>query len=328
LLGYMKKDMPAEASLALVPTNPAPEGGRVAYFETSDKVRLRFAVWRRSAGPNKGTICLVHGRTEFIEKYFETIRDFQARGFCVATFDWRGQGGSERLIKNSAFGYVDHFNDYICDLRSFHSDILLPDCPPPFHLVGHSMGGLVALLAAAEDRMMFDRLFLSAPMLRPEGVSLSPAMAATLMGVLRFVGLGGMSVARRADKPMSEEAFAGNDLTSDLARYTRALDILKARPDLEVTAPSVSWAGAAFKAMAVAGANNFAARVRLPVLMLAAAQDRVVSTAAIESLGLRMRSGWHSVIAGARHELFMETDAVREQLLAAFDAFIAEQSTT
>jgi len=126
---------------------------------------------------------------------------------------------------------------------------------------------------------------------------------------------------------MSEEGFAGNDLTSDLARYTRALDILRARPDLLVTAPSVAWAGAAFRAMVVAGADDFAAKVRLPVLMLAAGQDKVVSTAAIETLGVRMRSGWHSVIAGARHELFMESNKVREQVLAAFDAFIAEPST-
>ena len=43
-------------------------------------------------------------------------------------------------------------------------------------------------------------------------------------------------------------------------------------------------------------------------------------------LGLRMRNGRHVIIPGARHELFMETDAIREQVLAAFDAFITEQA--
>jgi lysophospholipase len=32
------------------------------------------------------------------------------------------------------------------------------------------------------------------------------------------------------------------------------------------------------------------------------------------------------VIPGARHELFMESDAIRGQVFAAFDAFITEQS--
>jgi lysophospholipase len=52
----------------------------------------------------------------------------------------------------------------------------------------------------------------------------------------------------------------------------------------------------------------------------------VVSTTAIEQLGVRMRTGNHLVIASARHELLMENDAIRGQVLAAFDAFITEQT--
>src|SRR6218665_39815 len=91
---------PNGPSLANVPSNPVPEGARVGYFKTSDNVRLRYAVWPKSDGAPRGTICLVQGRTEFIEKYFETVADFRRRGFAVATFDWRGQGGSDRLIGN------------------------------------------------------------------------------------------------------------------------------------------------------------------------------------------------------------------------------------
>ena len=154
----------APAELVNIATNPVPEGGRVGYFLTQDKVRIRYAVWPKLAGTHRGTVCIAQGRTEFIEKYFETIEDFRKRGFSVATFDWRGQGGSDRLIGNKSLGYVDRFDDYWCDLKSFHAEILLPDCPPPFYLVGHSMGGLVSLFAGMHDRLMFDRIFLSAPM--------------------------------------------------------------------------------------------------------------------------------------------------------------------
>ena len=88
---------PNGPTLAVVPSNPVPEGARVGYFTTSDKVKLRYATFPKGEGAAKGTICLVQGRTEFIEKYFETIADFQSRGFAVATFYWRGQGGSPRL---------------------------------------------------------------------------------------------------------------------------------------------------------------------------------------------------------------------------------------
>jgi len=309
-----------------IPANPAPEGARGGHFFTMDKVKLRYGIWPRTKGGSKGTICLVHGRTEFIEKYYETIADFQKRGFTVATFDWRGQGGSERLISNPKLGYVDSFEDYGIDLKSFHTDILLPDCPPPYYLVGHSMGGLVSLMAAARDRLMFDRIFLSAPMLSLEGIPLSLNNMASFAEALCFSGMGSLPFGRKADQPASDKTFPGNPLTSDFQRYNRAVEVYKHRPDLEIGPPTIRWLASAFRAMARAAHPDFPERVKIPVLMLAAARDEVVSTAAIEHLGLRMRSGRHAVIGASRHELFMESDFIRAQVLAAFDAFLTEQT--
>ncbi|MGV8831433.1 MAG: alpha/beta hydrolase [Devosia sp.] len=317
---------PNGPSLVNIASNPLPEGARVGYFKTSDNVQLRYAFWPKSEGKHRGTICLVQGRCEFIEKYFETIADFRKRGFSVATFDWRGQGGSERLIGNRSLGYVDKFEDYWTDLKSFHGHILLPECPPPYYLVGHSMGGLVSLLAGARDRLLFDRIFLSAPMVALDRQPLSMAGMGRLAEVLSFFGLGQMPVGRKTDKQASEASFPNNPLTGDMIRYLRMIDVIKARPELEVGAPTVRWVAAAMAAMAAAGSDGFPGSLRIPVLMLAAARDQVVSTNGIEQLGLRMRTGRHLVIAGARHELFMESDAIRGQVFAAFDAFITEQS--
>nr|WP_314257566.1 alpha/beta hydrolase [uncultured Devosia sp.] len=316
----------AAPELVNIASNPVPEGGRVGVFETLDHVRLRYALWPKSEGAHRGTICLVQGRTEFIEKYFETIADFRRRGFAVATFDWRGQGGSDRLIGNRKLGYVDRFEDYWTDLRSFHQEILLPDCPPPFYLVGHSMGGLASIYAGVNDRMMFDRIFLSAPMLELDRQPMKMANMARLCEAVSFLGLGQMPVARKQDREASDASFANNPLTGDVVRYMRAVDVLKARPDLEIGAPTVRWAASAFGAMAEATSETFPTRIKIPLLMLAAARDEVVSTRAIEHLGLHMRNGRHVVVPGARHELFMETDAIRAQVFAAFDAFITQQS--
>jgi len=306
--------------------NPIPEGARAGYFLTSDRIRLRYALWPKLDGPRRGTICLVQGRTEFIEKYFETIDDFRRRGFGVATFDWRGQGGSQRLIRNPTVGYVETFDDYVTDLMSFHRNILLPDCPPPFNLVAHSMGGLVALMAAARDRLIFERAFLSAPLLGIDGMPLSTARVASLAEGLGYLGLGSFPVGRGGDDFPSEDRFAGNVLTSDFRRYMVSVEVYAARPDLRVGKPSIKWSAAAFRAMAEVAQFEFAASVKVPVLMLAAARDQVVSTAAIEHMGLSMRTGRHVVIPTARHELFVENDAIRDQVFAAFDAFITEPS--
>ena len=135
-----------------------------------------------------------------------------------------------------------------------------------------------------------------------------------------------LPVARKADRPASEATFPNNPLTGDLIRYMRMVDVIRANPALEITSPTIRWVASAMGAMAEAGRDDFPGRIKVPLLMLAAARDEVVSTAAIEQLGLRLRTGRHVVIAGARHELFMETDIIRGQVFAAFDAFITEQS--
>jgi lysophospholipase len=318
---------PEGPKFAVLPSNPAPEGLRGGYFSTPDKVRLRYATFPKTAGAAKGTVCLVQGRTEYIEKYFETIGDFQKRGFAVATLDWRGQGGSDRLIGNRRLGFVRDFNDYWVDLQSFHANILLPDCPAPYYLVGHSMGGLVSLIAATRDRMMFDRVFLSAPMVGLGNQPLSFGGMAAIADAVSLIGLGRMPVGRAADELPSEKGFPGNPLTSDLRRYMITVDTWRERPDLIVGKPTFRWAGAAMHAMSDASTDAFPAAIKVPVLMLAAARDEVVSTGWTEQLGLRMRTGRHMVIPAARHELFMEVDAIRAQVFAAFDAFITEQSS-
>ncbi|WP_164854871.1 alpha/beta hydrolase [Devosia sp. 1566] len=317
---------PNGPKLASDPNNPVPEGGRVGFFRSADGVRLRYAIWPKGVGPHRGTVCLLQGRTEFIEKYFETIADFRSRGFGVATFDWRGQGGSERLIGNPKLGYVDKFSDYWSDLKSFHSEILLPDCPPPYYLVAHSMGGLAALFAGVNDRLMFERIFLSSPMVGLESPPFGTAGAARILSAMSFLGLGRLPLRRPQDKAASKMAFADNPLTGDPERFARSIAVLKAHPELEIGAPTIQWTGAALAAMAAAQRDDFPEKLRVPLLILAAARDRVVWTPATEELGLRLRTGRHMVVPGAQHELFMETDAIRAQVFAAFDAFITEQS--
>ncbi|WP_162243260.1 alpha/beta fold hydrolase [Devosia sp. Leaf420] len=317
---------PTGPKLAIVSSNPVPDGVRLGFVTTPDRVKLRYAIWPKSAGPHRGTVCLVQGRTEYIEKYFETVADFQARGFAVATFDWRGQGGSDRLIGNRAVGYVDRFEDYWTDLKTFHGEILLPDCPPPFYLVGHSMGGLASLFAATCDRMMFDRMFLSAPMVSLSGMEDSLGAWGGFAEALSFVGLGAVPLKRRGDKRPTEAGFLDNPLTSDMLRYMRMVETIRADDSLYLGSPSFRWLAAAMRAMVEANREEFASRLQIPLLVLAAARDTIVSTPALEQLGLRLRNGRHVVVAGAKHELFMETDPVRGQVLAAFDAFITNQT--
>ena len=66
----------------------------------------------------------------------------------------------------------------------------------------------------------------------------------------------------------------------------------------------------------------FAATIKQPTLLVTAGRDRVVSNPAIERFAGDLRFGAQIIIAGARHEVLLEDDAIREQFWAAFDAFI------
>lgn len=111
-------------------------------------------------------------------------------------------------------------------------------------------------------------------------------------------------------------------MTSDPVRYARNAAILEEDPTLGLASPTVAWADTAFRAMNTFKGVNYPSQIRQPILMLAASNDAVVSTAAIEEFAYHLRAGSHLVIAGAKHEILQEQDRYRFQFWAAFDAFV------
>jgi lysophospholipase len=307
-------------TLVSIPANPVPDDVVSGTITTPDGAELRFARWAPPAN-RKGTVCVFTGRAEQIEKYFETVRDLRDRGFAVAMIDWRGQGHSSRRLRDPRKGYVRDFSDYEVDVETFVQQVVLPDCPPPHFALAHSMGGTVMLRVAHAGKRWFDRMVLSAPMidLPGRGTSLLPS---ALLRVLRLAGLGGRYIPGGSDRLLAASSFINNPLTSDPVRYARNAAILEEDPTLGIGAPTVAWADTAFTAMRGFRAFSYPSEIRQPILMLAASNDAVVSTAAIEEFAYHLRAGSHLVIAGAKHEILQEQDRYRAQFWAAFDAFV------
>src|SRR5437763_6437822 len=307
-------------TLVSTPANPVPDDVVTGTLNAPDGVALRFA---RCAPPQgrKGTVCLFQGRSEFIEKYFETVRDLRARGFAVATLDWRGQGLSDRTLRNPRKGYVRSFAQYQIDLETFINEIVLPDCPPPLFALGQSMGATILLRAAYAGHRWFDRMVLLAPMIALPGMR---RLRATRMFVrtVRAMGLGAMYVPGGDATVLQQRPFAGNLLTSDPVRYARNVAVLEAEPALATGWPTVAWADCAFRVMAELSQPSYPSRIRQPLLIIAAGLDAIVSTPAIDEFAVRLRAGSHLIVPGGRHELLMEQDRYRGQVLAAFDAFV------
>ena len=307
-------------TLVSIPANPIPEGAVDGTFRTPDGRELRFARFAPPPG-RKGTLCLFQGRAEFTEKYFEVVHNARERGFAVATLDWRGQGFSQHVLRDRRKGHVSDFSEYEIDLETFMKEVVLPDCPPPFFALGHSMGASVLLRAAFRNRRWFDRVVLSAPMI-DLNITGMPRLARATARALRLSGLGTSYVPGGGATAIASQPFAGNPLTSDPVRYARTGAVIEAEPALGLGSPTIAWIGAAFRAMRDFTDPAFPARIRQPLLIIAAGQDAIVSTSAVEQFAIRLRAGAHLIIAGARHEIMMEQDRFRGQFWAAFDAFI------
>jgi lysophospholipase len=303
-----------------IPANPVPDHGLAGTIKTPDGVSLRFGRWEPPPG-RRGTVVVMQGRAEYIEKYFETVRDLRARGFAVATFDWRGQGLSERALANPQKGHIRNFSQYITDLQAIMEQVVLPDCPPPYFALGHSMGGAIAIRSCHDGSRWFERVVLSAPMiaLRPDKLTY---IAGSLARALRLIGRGSAYVPTGHAKAVGSEDFIGNVLTSDPVRYARNSAVLEECPSLGLSAPTIAWADSAISQMKQFRDPAYAARIRQPMLLVAAGRDEVVSTAATETFGMNLMAGRHLILPGAKHEILQEQDQFRAQFWAAFDAFV------
>jgi lysophospholipase len=309
-------------TLTEIEDNPAPDGAQAIAVTTPDRVRLRSLIAPPSGQGPGGTVCLFQGRAEYLEKYFETARNLAARGFHVAALDWRGQGGSDRPLRNPRKGHVSTFGRYERDLAAFLDGVVRPNCPPPYYAFAHSTGGLVLLGALSRGERGFSRVFLSGPFLGLGTIYEPVGPARFGANLLNALGFGRAFVPGGGSTPVDWQPFDGNPLTSDQRRFARNARVIEVNPALSLGGPTIGWVAAALRAIAQVTAPGVAERIEVPVLMIAAGADRIVSLPTIDAIGRRLKRGRTITLQGARHEVLQERDLFREQVLAAFDAFV------
>ncbi len=303
--------------------NPRPEGLEGGTVKTRDNLRLRYATCGIHDKPNRGTVCLFQGRGEFIEKYYETIARLRERDFAVATLDWRGQGGSERLLNNPRKGHIRRFAQYDEDLATFVREVVLPDCPPPYYALAHSMGGNIVLRALA-TRTWFSKVVTVAPLigLAPHGAPWKLVRAVTALAVM--IGLGRLYVPGHGNRLPRAKDFKDNPLTSDERRFLRTAAVLESASYLGIGGPTIGWVNAALAATARLRHMATQTPFRTPVLIVTPGDDRVVSPEAIAAFAHGLSILPAVTVDKARHELLMERDLFQSQFWAAFDSFVHE----
>ena len=306
---HYRREIPADAAITAW---HAPDGWAMRRFD-----------WPAEGAP-RGSILFQTGRGDIFEKYLETFAQWHAAGWSVSALDWRGQGGSGRLSSDPHVGHVEDFAIYITDFAVFWPDWQAAT-PGPHVLIGHSMGGHLALRAMVEGVATPDAAVLIAPML---GLH-SPLGARLGEGLARIVcGLG--NPARPAWKGNERPATTTTRealLTHDSSRYEDEIYWQRTKPEIVLGPPSWKWLVEAFASTRMQRADPDLARLRVPILMIVADADKLVDPkAAVLVAGKLPQAQLLRFGKESAHEILREADGVRDRAMAAIDAFLTQQA--
>ncbi|MFC7292486.1 alpha/beta hydrolase [Hirschia litorea] len=303
------------SDFVVIANNPAPEFAEIFHFQDAERNVMRGMYARASSRfkQSRGTVIVCPGRSEFIEKYFEVARDLQARGFCVVVFDWPGQGLSYRPTSDRLTGYIDHFDTYVHALRlglnAIEDKIVGPLC-----VLAHSMGGAIALEALRQQVIEVEAAAFSAPLW---GLKISK-LTYPVIGAMNILGRG----ESRVSKHNLEEKFEGNIVTHDKDRWLIQQQLIAENSDLALGSVSWGWVQEVIKICKGFKRIGVLDHLTMPMLVASAEKEALVDNKSHRLLAERMKSAQHIEIAGANHELLMETDAKRDQFLNAFDKML------
>jgi lysophospholipase len=286
---------------------------------------VRTGVWQSGGSAPAGTVLLLTGRNECLEKYAELAAEWSGRGWRTVALDWRGQGGSSRFLPQPQRGYAPDFSVLLDDLDRVLPALLPEGTPRPVVAFAHSMGGHLLLRHALEQAgkpLAFDGIILCAPML---GICAPlPETMALLMVRNKVVSGRGEDYAwGQKDWPAELEPFAGNPFTSDPVRHRVLHDIYMANPELTLGGVTWGWLHAAYRSMRLVMEHPNRSRLTLPVLLLSADADTVVQTSRHRSMGAQLPAATVRHYPGAKHELMMERDSLRNAAWADIDAWLA-----
>jgi lysophospholipase len=291
-------------------------------FKGKDDILISYAKYE--VPDEKGAIIIVPGRKEFALKYSELLYDFKDSGYSLYIFDHRGQGSSGRLLKDHTKGHVVHFNDYVADFKKFMTDIVNQKQHWKRFVVCHSMGGVIASFYASSNPHTLDGMILCSPMMgirTPKGADFITSFSAVF---LDSVWLGSLAVPMKKYF-LPDYPFEKNFNTHSPARYEVNRILLKKDETLFVGAPTYRWVREAMDADKVL--QKQAEKVALPVLILQAEKDMVVTAKHQTRFCEKAPDCTLQVIQGAKHEILMEKDSIRDKALTSIIDFLDRYSS-
>lgn len=248
-------------------------------------LRLSYRAWEAPAA--RAAIVVVHGLGEHSGRYAEFGDRMAGYGISVFAMDLRGHGLSE-----GRRGHVATFDVFLQELDRFRREVEgLADFRVPLFLLGHSLGGLIALRYQEEYSTRFEGAIIISPWL------------ATAMTVPRWKA----NAAHALSKLLPSLPMHANIKPEHVSRDTDIVDAYRADPLVhDIVTPR--FFSEVSTAMGVALQRSD--RIREPLLFMAAGDDRLVDTerSIRFARALTVQDLTVKVYAGHYHELLNELD--------------------
>ena len=294
------------------------------YFESTQGGLIRFG--KSIIKSPDGIIIIATGQSEFIESYFELVRDLNRRGFSVWIMDWKGQGGSNHSLEDNSRATNDFKGDQR-DLRQFILEIVVNTSGAPTILLAHSMGGHIALRMLEQDSDAVDIAILTAPMITVKTGSYPHSISAHLADTVSNFGFGWWYVpGHSAWAPNPNYKHTDNQNTSDpirslLKEYWRYNEA-HTRKSYGVT---FDWFKNYSKSRTFLLKDSTLSKIHTEILMTIPLVDVLVSPEDSLHACSKISSCTHITYNNSRHEIYLESDDIRDTWLRNITEWIREK---
>jgi len=270
----------------------------------------------------RGTILFLPGRSGILGDREPILQALYQRGFDVYTLDWRGQGESSRLLEDSHRVHIENFDHYVDDVCALKMRVRLENAPKPWIIVGHSLGGHIALRILEEAPCDIAGAILVAPMIDAYTGPTPRFIAPSLAKMLVTMGLGEQYSPGHGPYDWLQDPFEGNKSTRDPERFVEMKRYLKEHPEYVTGGVTLAWASAMFDSIGKTNDISNLSKVSVPVLMLNAGSDEIVNAKGAVRVAASLNDCREVTLAGARHALFNEIEETRQEVWQEVDCFL------
>jgi acylglycerol lipase len=219
-------------------------------------LEIYWQAWLPEGTP-RAVVVLAHGASEHSGRYAWTGDQLAGRGYALYAIDHRGHGRSE-----GRRAVIDRMSHAVEDLHTLVENAASAHSGRPVVLLGHSMGGAVALSYTIEHEDALDGLVLSAPLAALEAASPVARAAGRVLSVVA-PSLGVVAIDSTA---VSRDPQVVADYDADPLNYHGKLP---ARTVAELTA-------------AIDGYPDAVQRFELPMFVMHGTADRLTPIAGSE----------------------------------------------